>query len=78
MGEAQVIQSLWICSAGYQPTRVSQRAGWNADFAAARIHELGTVELLRTVADDDRSCSADLHADRAAPAGRAADMDAID
>lgn len=41
MGEAQVIQSLWICSAGYEPTRVSQRAGWNADFAAARAHALG-------------------------------------
>lgn len=60
MGEAQVRQFLWICSAGYQPRLVSQRAGWNADFAAARIHELGIVELTRTDPADDRSCSANL------------------
>jgi len=60
MGEAQVRQFLWICSAGYQPRLVSQRAGWNADFAAARIHDLGTVELTRADPADDGSCSVNL------------------
>lgn len=57
MGEAQAIQSLWICSAGYEPTRVSQRAGWNADFAAARVHALGTVELVPSTARDEEGCA---------------------
>lgn len=57
MGEAQVIQSLWICSVGYEPRRVSQRAGWNADFAAARVHTLGTVELVPSDASDARRCT---------------------
>lgn len=60
MGEAQVVQFLWICSEGYQPLLASQRAGWNADFAAPRTHDLGTVELTRRAAGDDRSCSAKL------------------
>lgn len=57
MGEAQVVQSLWICGAGYEPTRVSQRAGWNADFAAARVHTLGTVELVPSTARDEEGCA---------------------
>lgn len=57
MGEAQVVQSLWICSAGYEPTRVSQRAGWNADVATARVHALGTVELAPSAVRDGNGCA---------------------
>ena len=69
MGEAQVVQSLWICSVGYAPRRVAQRAGWNADFTAARVHALGTVELMPSTARDEEGCALT----RVMPPGRAVD-----
>lgn len=57
LSEAQVMQSLWVCKAGYQPQRVGGRGGWNADLSPARTFRPGSIALEPSARSDVSSCA---------------------
>lgn len=56
LSEGYIPLMLTVCKAGYEAQVLVTRAGWNADFLPARVHEVEYVPLTRSLSVEDADC----------------------
>lgn len=58
LGEALVLNVLWVCKEGYMPYRVGSASGWNADYRPSTRYTPARIELTRSTLNPAESCLA--------------------